>query len=111
MLSRECASKAELTGRRAMSVTSETLPQAPETAAGRTGPYDAIIIGAGISGMYQLHRLRGLPERAGVRGRRRRRGHLVLESLPRGAVRFRELDLRLLLLRRDHARVGMERAF
>src|SRR5258707_12943205 len=30
------------------------------------GPYDAIVIGAGISGMYQLHRLRGLGLRARV---------------------------------------------
>ena len=46
--------------------------------------YDAIVIGAGISGMYQLHRLRELgPARAGVRGRRRRRRHLVLEPLSR----------------------------
>src|SRR5689334_24277373 len=33
----------------------------PEVAA-----YDAIVIGAGISGMYQLHRLRGLGLRARV---------------------------------------------
>src|SRR5258705_11556777 len=30
------------------------------------GPYDAIVIGAGISGMYQLHRLRGLGLRTRV---------------------------------------------
>src|SRR6266436_1755414 len=30
------------------------------------GPYDVIVIGAGISGMYQLHRLRGLGLRARV---------------------------------------------
>src|SRR5207302_9125509 len=50
------------------------------------------------------------PERAGVRGRRRRRRHVVLEPLPWGAVRLRELDVRLFLLRRDPARVGVERA-
>jgi Predicted flavoprotein involved in K+ transport len=43
-----------------MSATSETRPKAPAAAVGRGEPYDAIIIGAGISGMYQLHRLRGL---------------------------------------------------
>src|SRR5439155_13953800 len=52
---------------------------------------------------------RAWSERAGVRGWRRRRRHLVLEPLPRCAVRFRELDLRLLLLRRDPARVGTPR--
>jgi cyclohexanone monooxygenase len=31
-----------------------------------TSSYDAIVIGAGISGMYQLHRLRGLGLRARV---------------------------------------------
>jgi len=49
-----------------MSATSETRPQAPATAAERSGPYDAIIVGAGISGMYQLHRLRGLGLRVRV---------------------------------------------
>ena len=53
---------------------------------------------------------RARPARAGVRGRRRRGRHLVLEPLPRGALRLRELDLRLLLLRGDPARVGVERA-
>ena len=49
-----------------MSATSETRPKAPATAAERGGPYDAIIIGAGISGMYQLHRLRELGLRVRV---------------------------------------------
>ncbi len=49
-----------------MSATSETRPQAPAIAAARSGPYDAIIVGAGISGMYQLHRLRGLGLRVRV---------------------------------------------
>src|SRR5258705_434783 len=44
----------------AMSARHEEQPKAPATAAARSGPYDAIVIGAGISGMYQLHRLRGL---------------------------------------------------
>jgi cation diffusion facilitator CzcD-associated flavoprotein CzcO len=39
---------------------SEQQPKAPATAPERSGPYDVIIIGAGISGMYQLHRLREL---------------------------------------------------
>src|SRR6266536_2622281 len=60
MLSRESASEAGRTGRRARSATSETRPRASVIAAERSGAYDAIIIGAGISGMYQLHRLRGL---------------------------------------------------
>ena len=52
---------------------------------------DIIIVGAGFAGMYMLHRLRGarLPgERH--RSRQRRRRHLVLEPLPRRALRRRE---------------------
>src|SRR5262245_21640663 len=52
-------------GRRLMSSMSE--PDAPAgqpalraPAAGPSSTYDAIVIGAGLSGMYQLHRLRGL---------------------------------------------------
>jgi cation diffusion facilitator CzcD-associated flavoprotein CzcO len=41
-------------------VTSEPRPETPASAAGRSGAYDVIIIGAGISGMYQLHRVREL---------------------------------------------------
>ena len=43
-----------------MSATSEPTPKAPAPAAEPGGAYDVIVIGAGISGMYQLHRLRGL---------------------------------------------------
>jgi cyclohexanone monooxygenase len=71
--------------------------------------YDAIVIGAGISGMYQLHRLRGLGLRVRVfEAGDGVGGHLVLEPLPRRPVRLRVVDLRLLLLGRDPARVGME---
>jgi hypothetical protein len=49
------------------------------------------------------------PERARVRGRYGRGRHLVLEPLSRRALRLRELDLRLLLLRRAAPRVGVER--
>ena len=41
------------------------------------------------------------------RGRRRRRRHLVLESLSRRALRFRELDLRLFVLEGAARRVGL----
>ncbi|HTG11013.1 MAG TPA: NAD(P)-binding protein, partial [Candidatus Eisenbacteria bacterium] len=37
-----------------------------EQRAGPGASYDAIVIGAGISGMYQLHRLRGLGLRVRV---------------------------------------------
>ena len=61
--------------------------------------YDAVIIGAGISGMYQLlPPARTRHAGAGVRGRHRRRRHLVLEPLSRRALRFRKLFLRLLVL-------------
>ena len=53
---------------------------------------DALVVGAGFSGLYMLHRLRK-PRAvgAGARGRRRRRRHLVLEPLPGRALRLGEL--------------------
>src|SRR6266567_1399426 len=50
-----------MNGRRTMSgnATSEPPAKAPAPAAGRSGPHD-VIIGAGLSGMYQLYRLREL---------------------------------------------------
>ena len=52
----------------------------------RTAPadVDVLVVGAGITGIYQLYRAReaGLL-RAAARGRRRRRRHVVLEPLPR----------------------------
>ena len=69
--------------------------------------YDAIIIGAGMSGLYQLYRLRELGHaRARVRGRHRRRRHLVLEPLSRRALRFRKLFLQLLVLAGAAGRSG-----
>ena len=48
------------------------------------GRYDAVIVGAGISGLYLLHRLRGLGLSVLVVDQAtRRRRHLVLEPLPR----------------------------
>ncbi len=69
--------------------------------------FDAIIIGAGMSGLFQLHRLRELGLRVRVfeigvgRGR-----DLVLEPLSRRALRFGELFLRLFLLQGAAARSG-----
>ena len=93
----------------AADIASQISAKPREAAAGR---YEVIVIGAGISGMYQLYRLRELGhDGARLRGRRRRRRHLVLEPLSRRALRLRELDLRLLLLRRAAAGMGLERAF
>ena len=111
MLWRGSAPEAGLTGRRAIFATSEARPGALTPVAERSGPYDAIIIGAGLSGMYQLHRLRG----SGCRVRVFEAGGGVggtwyWNRYPGRALRFRELDLRLLVLRGDPARVGVERA-
>ena len=58
-----------------------------------------------------LHRLRGLGLTArGVRGRRRRRRHLVLEPLPGRALRRREHGLLLLVLRTSCSRSGSGRS-
>ena len=68
---------------------------------------DALIIGAGFSGLYQLHCLR---DRLGLRRRcwrpARRRRHLVLEPLSRRALRFREPFLLLLPSPTSCCRIG-----
>src|SRR5215470_1530287 len=76
----------------------------------RTSPdFDAVVIGAGFSGMYMLKGA-ARPARAqgtGVRGRRNCRRHLVLEPLSRSPVRFRGLRLLLYLGQRAAAGMGM----
>ena len=57
---------------------------AEPTSGGQDVDVDAVIVGAGFSGLYMLHRLRdqlGLSARVYEAGDRRRR-HLVLEPLP-----------------------------
>ena len=73
--------------------------------------YEAIVIGAGVCGIYQLYRLRrARRERHRARGRRRPRRHVVLEPLPGRPLRLREHHLRLLVLRGAAAGVGLEGA-
>jgi len=87
--------------------------QAPSTVKenGTVKEYDGIVIGAGVAGLYQLHRLRqaGLSVRlyeagSGVWG------YLVLEPLPGVPLRFRERVLRLLVVARAAPGMGLERA-
>ena len=80
--------------------------------AAQTRAFDALIIGAGFSGLYQLH-LPARPARpfgAGAGSGRRRWRHLVLEPLPRRALRFRKPLLLLHLLRGPAAGMGVVRA-
>ena len=68
----------------------------------RAGPpelVDVLVVGAGITGIYQLYRAleAGFDAQLLEAGRRRGR-HLVLEPLPRRPVRLRELHLRLPVL-------------
>ena len=64
--------------------------QAQSQSSGGKPDFDAVIIGAGFSGMYMLHSLRDKLElNVTVFGRRWRRRHLVLESLSRRALRLR----------------------
>ena len=72
--------------------------------------FDAIVIGAGFGGLYALHKLREIGlQRARARDGRRRRGHVVLESLSRRAGRRRRHRVLLQLLEGDRAGVGLER--
>ena len=69
---------------------------------------DVLVVGAGITGIYQLYRAREAGfSRAAARGRRRRRRHVVLEPLPRRAVRLGELHVRLPVLEGAVRRVGV----
>ena len=72
--------------------------------------FDVIIIGAGVTGLYALYRLRAARALGpGLRGWGWRGRHLVLEPLPRGALRLRELYLRVFVLGGTPAGMGLER--
>ena len=77
------------------------------TTSGRSADYDVVIIGAGVAGIYQLYQLREAGFGPAGRGRHRRRGNVVLEPLPGGPLRLRELLLRVLLLRGAARGVGL----
>ena len=79
-----------------------------KTSATKTLPktLDAVVVGAGFAGLYMLHRLRGLGLHLGLRSRRRRGRHLVLEPLSRRALRRESLEYSLHLLARDSSRTG-----
>ena len=74
--------------------------------------YDAIVIGAGISGIFMLYRLRelGMTTRVFESGTNVRR-HLVLEPLSWRPLRFRKLDLWLFVFQGVDAGMGLEGAF
>ena len=59
------------------------------SASQETQDYDAIIIGAGMSGLYQLYRLRELGMRVGCSRRAPASAARGLESLPGRALQFR----------------------
>ena len=73
--------------------------------------FDAVVIGAGVAGLYQLHRLReeGLKVKvfeAGIQCRR----HVVLEPIPRRAIRLAGVHLPVLVFGRALQGVELERA-
>ena len=72
---------------------------------------DVLVVGAGITGIYQLYRAaRSRLLRAAARGRRRRRRYLVLEPLPGRPVRLRELHLRRTCSRKSCSTNGSGRS-
>ena len=83
----------------------------PQTA-GAKADFDAVIIGAGFSGMYMLKfaaRQAWDLKVTVYRGRRHRRRHLVLEPLSRRTLRFRLLHLLLHLRQATAAGMGVVR--
>ena len=70
-------------------------PRKVEPSTGTSEPerFDAIVIGAGVGGLYAIYRLRKL----GLRRRGRR--HLVLEPLPRVPLRCRKHGVLVFLFR------------
>ena len=73
--------------------------------------YDAIVIGAGISGMFMLYRLRELGITARVSKPAPTSAAPGLEPLSRRPLRFRKLDLRLFVFQGADAGLGLEGAF
>ena len=75
-------------------MTSATENRSPASAPVPDVELDAVVLGAGVAGLYQLHQLReqGLRVRAIDKAGRRRR-HLVLEPLPGRPLRQRGLHL------------------
>ena len=79
--------------------------------AGQVTRLDAMIIGAGVAGLYQLHQLRALgSRRARLRQCRRRRRDVVLEQVSWCQVRLRELHLPVSVLRGALQGLELERA-
>ena len=73
--------------------------------------FDAVIVGAGLAGLYMLHRLRQARALgARLRGGQRRRRHVVLEPLPGRPLRRREHGLLVLVLGRAPAGMEVDRA-
>ena len=71
---------------------------------------DAVIVGAGLQALRLAPTARARALGPGLRGRRRRRRHLVLEPLSRRALRRREHGLLVPVLGRAPAGVAVDRA-
>ena len=75
---------------------------------GQLAVYDAIVIGAGISGLYMLYRLRELGMTARVFEAGTNVGGTWYWNRYPGALRFRKLDLWLLLFQGADAGMGLD---
>src|SRR4051812_28620743 len=87
------------------------LAERPRESQGQLAVYDAIVIGAGISGMYMLYRLRELPMTVRVFEAGTDIGGTWYWNRYPGAFRFRKLDLWLLLFQGADGGMGLEGAF
>ena len=71
--------------------------------------YDVVVIGAGFSGLYMLHKLRDGSVGGRVGGRRGHRRHVALQPVSGARCDIEASNALQLLLRRDPAGMGMDR--
>ena len=74
------------------------------------GTFDAVIVGAGLAGLYMLHRLRGSGSRRGSTRRVAASGARGSGTVIRATVRYRKLGILVFVLGGARAGMGVDRA-